>query len=264
MADELIFDSKVSWETEAHDSTPLAQRVAEQLREMIMQGKLGPETQLPKEPDLSTLLNVSRSTVRSALTILEQGGFILRRWGVGTFIAKNPPTYNNLNINSGVTQLIRSSGAAPGCIELLVTTRPASEHVANRLSLEPGAAVVIVERVRLANERRIVFSQDYLPQTLFSSADGEIPMAEIEDSLRQDQSMYAFLRERCGLEIHHGIAWIRPLTAEGYIAEKLQVARGNSILHIEQVDFNFSGEPVALADEYYVADAFTFSIYRSG
>ena len=54
------------------------------------------------------------------------------------------------------------------------------------------------------------------------------------------------------------------LTAEGYIAEKLQVARGNSILHIEQVDFNFSGEPVALADEYYVADAFTFSIYRSG
>jgi GntR family transcriptional regulator len=264
MDDQLAFESKGSWGGEAHDSTPLAQRVAEQLREMIMQGKLGPETQLPKEPDLSALLNVSRSTVRSALTILEQGGFILRRWGVGTFIAKNPPTYDNLNINSGVTELIRSSGAEPGCIELLVTTRPASEHVANRLCLEPGAGVVIVERVRLANERRTVFSQDYLSQSLFSTQEGELPLPEIEDHLRQNQSMYAFLRERCRLEIHHGIAWIRPLTAEGYIAEKLQVPRGSSILHIEQVDFDFSGEPVALADEYYVADAFTFSIYRSG
>lgn len=264
MSDQLAFESTISWEGEAHDTTPLAQRVAEQLREMIMQGKLWPETQLPTEPDLSALLNVSRSTVRSALTILEQGGFIMRRWGVGTFIAKNPPTYDNLNINSGVTQLIRSSGAEPGCIELLVTTRPASEHVANRLSLEPGATLIIVERVRLANERRTVFSQDYLPQTLFSSQASNIPLIEIEDHLKHNQSMYAFLRERCGLEIHHGIAWIRPLTAEGYIAEKLQVPRGSSMLHIEQVDFNLNGEPVALADEYYVADAFTFSIYRSG
>jgi GntR family transcriptional regulator len=264
MSDKLAFEAKKNWEGEAHDSTPLAQRVAEQLREMIMQGKLGPETQLPKEPDLSTLLNVSRSTVRSALTILEQGGFILRRWGVGTFIAKNPPSYNNLNINSGVTQLIRSSGAEPGCTELLVTTRPASEHVASRLALEPGALVVIVERVRLANERRTVFSQDYLPQALFSTQDGEISLLDMEDHLRNNQSMNAFLRERCGLEIHHGIAWIRPLTAEGYIAEKLQVPRGSSILHLEQVDFGNSGEPVALADEYYVADAFTFSVYRSG
>jgi GntR family transcriptional regulator len=264
MSDQPAFETKIAWEGEARDGTPLAQRVAEQLREMIMQGKLGPETQLPKEPDLSAMLNVSRSTVRSALTILEQGGFILRRWGVGTFIAKNPPTYNNLNINSGVTQLIRSSGAEPSCIELLVTTRPASEHVANRLSLEPGTPVIIVERVRLANERRTVFSQDYLPQSLFNTQDREIPVPEIEDYLRHNQSMYTFLREQCGLEIHHGIAWIRPLTAEGYIAEKLQVSRGSSILHLEQVDFGFSGEPVALADEYYVADAFTFSIYRTG
>lgn len=264
MSDQQLFDTKIVWDGEAHDSASLAQRVAEQLREMIMQGKLEPETQLPTEPYLSTMLNVSRSTIRSALTILEQGGFILRRWGVGTFIAKNPPTYNNLNINSGVTQLIRSSGAEPGCRELLVVTRTASEHVANQLCLEPGAPVVVVERVRLANDRRTVFSLEYLPQELFEMQDGEVSVEEIEVYLKVNQSMYGFLRERLSLEIHHGIAWIRPLTAEGYIAEKLHVARGSSLLHLEQVDYDFSGDPVALSDEYYVADAFTFSIYRSG
>lgn len=264
MAEQVDIDSEIAWAGETYESTSLAQRVAEQLRTMIMEGRLGPETQLPKEPDLSAMLNVSRSTVRSALTILEQGGFVLRRWGVGTFIAKNPPTYNNLNMNSGVTKLIRSSGATPGCAEVLVTTRPASEYVANHLAIEPGSPAVVIERVRLANERRIVYTLDYIAHSLFSGLGYDVSLSEIEDYLKAEQSMYAFLRQRCSLEVHHGIAWIRPLSAEGYIAEKLQIPRGSSLLYIEQVDFTASGDPISLADEYYVADAFTFSVYRTG
>jgi GntR family transcriptional regulator len=75
--------------------------------------------------------------------------------------------------------------------------------------------------------------------------------------------MYIFLRERLSLEIHHGIAWIKPLMAESYISEKLQVPRGSSILHMEQVDYMGDGTPIAVSDEYYVPDAFTFSVYRS-
>jgi len=248
---------------DSSESATLAQRVVEQLRALIMNGKLSPEYQLPNEPDLAFALNVSRSTVRSALTILEQGGFIQRRWGVGTFIAKNPPTYNNLSINSGVTQLIRSSGAEPGHAELLMTTRPASEHVANRLSIEPGAPVVVLERARLANERIVVFCLDILPQALFRNSSGDIPLADVKQYIEENQSMYTFIRERLGKEIHHGIAWIRPLTAEAYLAEKLAIPRGSSVLHMEQVDFSVDEEPLALTDEYYVADAFTFYIYRS-
>ncbi|HJW91770.1 MAG TPA: GntR family transcriptional regulator [Anaerolineales bacterium] len=248
---------------ELQDSTTLAQRVVDQLRHLIMEGKLQPDTQLPNETELSEHLNVSRSTIRSALIILEQGGFVQRRWGVGTFIAKDPPTYNNLNINSGVTQLIRSSGAEPGFAEMLLSVRPASEHIANRLSIVPGSQVIVLERVRLANERRVVFMQDYLPMALFNTPEGETPLAEIEAYLETNQSMYAFMHQRLGLDIHHGIAGIRPLTAESYLAEKLQVPRGSSLLHIEQVDFGVNGDPLALADEYYVADAFTFYVYRS-
>ncbi|OJX40787.1 MAG: hypothetical protein BGO78_10665 [Chloroflexi bacterium 44-23] len=246
-----------------YDNSSLAQRVAEQLRNLIMEGTLAPDSQLPNEPDLSTFLRVSRSTVRSGLTILEQAGFIQRRWGVGTFISKNPPTYNNLNINSGVTQLIRSSGAEPGFVEFLISARPASEHIAGRLSLEPGDEVVALERVRTANDRRVVFSLDYIPKALFRDQGAEIPLTEVENYLVEHQSMYTFFRERLGMEIHHGIARIRPLAAEAYMAEKLAIPYGSSILNIEQVDIGNDGEPLALSDEYYVADAFTFYSYRS-
>jgi GntR family transcriptional regulator len=228
-----------------------------------MDGILPPESQLPNEPDLSALLKVSRSTIRSSLTILEQTGFVQRRWGVGTFIAKDPPTYNNLSINSGVTQLIRSSGAEPGFVEFLINLRPASERIANLLSLELAEPVVVLERVRLANERRVVFSLDIIPQHIFHDMDGFIPLDEVEQFLHEKQSMYTFFRERLSLEIHHGIARIRPLTAESYISEKLAIPQKSNILHIEQVDYDNDGEPLALTDEYYDADSFTFYFYRS-
>lgn len=258
-----LFEPFSHWNKDASEGMQLAQKVTEYLRKMIMDGNLPPETQLPNEPDLSAYLKISRSTIRSALAILEQGGFIQRRWGVGTFVAKNPPTYNNLSLNSGVTQLIRSSGDEPGSAELLITTRPASERVSTQLSIEVEAPTLVIERVRLADDRRVVFTVDALPLSLFHLPGCDIPIGELEKHIQEQQSIYGFLRQRLGLEIHHGIAWIRPLSAEQFIADKLQVSVGSNILHIEQVDFGFDGEPVALSDEYYVADAFRFYIYRS-
>jgi GntR family transcriptional regulator len=258
-----ILEPNTQWDKDSHEGMLLTQRVVEYLRKKIMDGDLPPESQLPNEPDLSATLNISRSTVRSALAILEQGGFIQRRWGVGTFVTKKPPTYNNLSLNSGVTQLIRSSGAEPGSSELLMTTRPASERVSAQLAIELGTPTLVIERVRLANDQRAVFTVDVLPLSLFHTPGGNIPLEDLENHIKVQESVYGFLRQRLSLEIHHGIAWIRPLSAEQYIADKLQICLGSNILHIEQVDFDFNEEPVALSDEYYVSDVFRFYIYRS-
>lgn len=89
----VVFEPFTQWNKGAPEGMQLAQRVTEYLRMKIMDGELPPETQLPNEPDLAAFLNISRSTVRSALAILEQGGFIQRRWGVGRLWPKNrPPT----------------------------------------------------------------------------------------------------------------------------------------------------------------------------
>lgn len=258
-----LLKQEALWDSDISDSMQLNQRVTEYLRKMIMDGTLPPETQLPNEPDLASLLNISRSTIRSALSILEQGGFIQRRWGVGTFVAKNPPTYNNLSLNSGVTQVIRSSGAEPGCKELLLAIRPASERVSAHLSIDVGSPTLVIERVRLANERRVVFTVDFMSPDLLQLEDEAVQLEELKEHILSQQSVYGFLRQKLSLDIHHGIAWIHPLSAEQYIADKLQVCVGSNILHIEQVDFGFDGEPFAVSDEYYAADAFSFYIYRS-
>lgn len=64
----------------------VSDRVFDQIRELITTGKLNPGDQLPPERELTTLFNVSRSSVREAILKLECLGFIEQRHGEGTFV----------------------------------------------------------------------------------------------------------------------------------------------------------------------------------
>src|SRR5205085_5236116 len=134
-----------------------------QLRAMIIRGELAPSVQLPTEPALSRAMHVSRSTLRAALDSLAREGVVVRKRGVGTFVSEQPLAANNLNLNWGVTEVIRATGATPGTTDLLVSRETADQRVAQHLGLPVGADLIVVERVRLADTRRVVFSQDFFP-----------------------------------------------------------------------------------------------------
>jgi len=182
---------------------------------------------------------------------------------VGTFVTQQPLVANNLNLNWGVTEVIRSTGATPGIADLQVSLETADHRVAERLNVEVGAPIVLVERVRLADDRRVVLSKDMFPHDLMKTPEHEFSLTELEQFLLARQSLYAFLKEKLLLEIHHAMAWLRPLTAEHAIAERLETPVGSGILYLEQVDYDPGGSPLVLADEYHVAEAFTFTVYRT-
>ena len=64
--------------------------IAEQIKEMIYSGELEPEDRLPSERELAVRLQTGRMTVREALRMLQESGFILIRQGAegGAFIKK--------------------------------------------------------------------------------------------------------------------------------------------------------------------------------
>ena len=60
----------------------------EELKKDIISGKRKPGDRLPSENELSSSCHVSRHTVRKALSILEQEGFIEAEHGRGTFVSR--------------------------------------------------------------------------------------------------------------------------------------------------------------------------------
>ncbi|HYG71411.1 MAG TPA: UTRA domain-containing protein, partial [Actinomycetota bacterium] len=132
-----------------------------------------------------------------------------------------------------------------------------SADEAQRLDLSPGEDVVVIDRVRTADDRPVVLSRDVLPLRLLRGDDSVL--ASLERG-----SIYEVLERELGIVIHHGLASFQPTRADGVIATQLRVPRGTLLLYIQQVDLDESGRPVLSAHEHHLADAFEFSVVRRG
>ncbi|AGA69784.1 transcriptional regulator [Desulfitobacterium dichloroeliminans LMG P-21439] len=74
------------------------EEIIEQIRVLVIKGELKPGDRLPSERDLAVRFNVSRASVREALSALEMMGLVEIRSGEGTFIKE-------VNLDSVVTPL---------------------------------------------------------------------------------------------------------------------------------------------------------------
>jgi GntR family transcriptional regulator len=231
--------------------------VHDELRQRIDQGALPTGSRLPSEPDLAAELGVSRATLREALRALEDEGLLRRRRGSGTYVAEGPRMANNLDINFGVTEAIRAAGMRAGIARARHWVEPAGAAEAARLELEPGQDVLVVERVRTAEDKPVVLSRDVLPSRLVGDR-----ARVVQELLRQ--SIYDVLERDLGIVIHHGIARFRPVRADHAVAAGLGVPRGELLLYIWQVDYAEDGAAVLSSHEFHLADAFDFSVVRRG
>lgn len=70
----------------------LYREVAEQIRTKIANGSFAPNTRLPAERELSEMFEISRSSVREALIVLEINGYVDIRGGSGVYVCRELPT----------------------------------------------------------------------------------------------------------------------------------------------------------------------------
>jgi GntR family transcriptional regulator len=234
----------------------LTEAAQDEIRQAIVKGIYSPGSQLPTEAELGALLGVSRTVVREALRLLEEDGLIARRHGVGTFVRKHP-ILKNLNFNFGITEMIKSANMVAGTSYLSVKDEPADHEVVNQLELAAEALVTLIERVRTADGRPVVYSVDILPKSLLNNA-------EFDSERLLTESVYQVLQARLGYVIEYGVARLLPAHASPYVAEKLGLTNGALVLHIVQTDYSMDDEPLLFSREYHLPDAFDFMIWRRG
>lgn len=238
--------------TQTHRS--IRHSLAEELRRRIRAGEWRPGERMPSEPQLAHRQAVSRSSVRAAITLLEEEGYVSRRHGSGTYVTHRPALAHDLGRNSGVTSLIASTGLEPGTVEETSHAVPAPVAVADAFGIAEGEPVSELRRVRTADGRRVVDVTDWCridqlaPEELATLGEG---------------SIYAALAAR-GLAVDHGVAHLAPRNADGDVARRLDVPSGTLLLTVDQIDRTADGIPVLVSREHHVADAFTFTLLRRG
>jgi DNA-binding GntR family transcriptional regulator len=230
----------------------LRHSLAQELRARIRAGEWRPGERIPSEPELARQETVSRSSMRAAITMLEEEGYVSRRHGSGTYVTHRPALPNELGRNFGVSRMIASEGLQPGTLQESSGTEPAPRAVAEILGIEDGERVSALRRVRTADGRPVVDVTDWCRVDHLAPED-----------LPSVGSIYAALAER-GLAVDHGVAHLTPRNADGEVAERLGVPSGTLLLTIDQVDRTADGIAVLVSREHHLADAFTFTLLRRG
>jgi GntR family transcriptional regulator len=228
----------------------------QQLTEAINHQVFPRGSQLPSEADLAIQLGVSRATLREALRILADRHLIVRRHGLGTFVAEEL-IEKTLHRNFGITAMIRGAGYRPSTASQQVAVTHPDEEAVKALRLSPDDQVIVLERVRLADKRPVVYSLDVIARSLVGVQDLKL--------LSEEQtSLYGLLHRVCDITIYRGQAELLPVKANSELAFRLDVRRGAPLMCIKQTDFDAHGRPVLYSVEYHVADWVRFTVERFG
>src|SRR3989454_1572520 len=138
--------------------------VQDAIEALIQERQLAPGDALPTEQDLQTIFNVSRATIRQALSGLERRRIVERHQGRGTFLAI-PTMELSLPQLTGFSEQVRARGMRP-------TTRLVEYRAANRARdrdahfFPTNTPLVRITRVRCANDVPIGIYIAYLPQEI--------------------------------------------------------------------------------------------------
>lgn len=134
-----------------------ARQVADVLRHQIHCGAY--DDGLPGEPELAAEFAVSRNIIREALAALKAEGLIQRGPRIGTHVAQHKYDHD-LHALLGLQETF--NGQRVRNEVRVATTVSAPPSVARKLSLEAGAHVVFIERLRYLGDVPLSLDQTYL------------------------------------------------------------------------------------------------------
>src|SRR3954469_4080644 len=193
--------------------TSLAEVVRAELRRAIVDGEFVVGVKLPNEERLCDRFGVSRVTIREAVRGLIEDGYVVRRQGSGTYVTRRPLLRNSLDVNFSYTEYLEGAGVKPATKVIGAQLIKADTELAADLSLEVGAPLVEVRRIRTADGRPAIYSVDVLPGDF---ADPE------RDREALGGSLYRLLTS-VGHSVRHAEAVLSPATADSQLAALLDV-----------------------------------------
>jgi GntR family transcriptional regulator len=254
------------------DQRPLYAQASEALKALVAREGYAAGDRLPSEIELSRRLGISRPTLREALRHMEEEGAIVRRHGVGTFVATGPAIDAGLEVLESIDRIAERRGLRTGVADLVVEERPATARELQGLGLAgqgDAAAVTAVSRVILAEGRRVAHLTDVAPLGLLRAGelDGATPgeagpgqRGHTSPTFRS--SVLDHFLARGWPALAHSHTNLSAEVAGDDLARALRVPRGAPLLRLEAQLYAQDGRVVDYSISHFLPDFFQFHVVR--
>ena len=224
------------------------------LRAQIREGHLSTGTPLPGELELAAALGISRHTVRHALGVLVNEGWLHRQRGARTAVAPDGTDHTvierRLSTFYAFAWEVEARGERHRSQLLARDKLLADARLAQVLALELGAPVERIERLRSADGEPLTLEVSILPAALASS---------FEDAALEQQSIYDLLEQRHHISVLRATESLKPIVLDARAAGLLGVPPGSPAFSVERVAWSGQG-PIEWQQSLIRGDRYLYSV----
>lgn len=232
---------------------PLYDQLVDLLSDKI-QNDMHPGDALPSERDLAETYGLSRTTVRLAMSELEELGLVTRKHGKGTFVSSVSRDTTDLMGTYSFTDQMRSLGRVPHTEVLDFEVREASKFVAQNMDLRLGEVVFRMRRLRSADGVPMMLERTYMPVKVF---DG------LTQHMVESKSLYEIVEQDFRMKIKTAEEAFGARAARPDEAKLLKIDEDAPVLHLVRTTYNSKNVVIEYTRSVARADMFEYKIVHT-
>ena len=231
-----------------NSSTPLHIQAERLLRELIEKKEYQEGKLLPNEVELSTKLQISRNTLRQAISKLVNEGILARKKGYGTKVSTKGVLGRAKNWFS-FSQEMKALGISVHNFELHLSWVIPEKDVLSFFDLKPETRVLCLERLRGKENFPFVYFISYFNPS--------IGMTGNEDFRTP---LYEILEEKYNVRASLSYEELTAINAPQHICKKLNIKSDEPVLFRKRMVYDENKRPIEFNYGYYRGDSFVFTV----
>lgn len=203
-------------------------------QDQISTGLLRPGDRLPSESQLCKNHHISRMTVRRAINILVEQGFVVTERGRGTFVKPIQFWSASFNLNQLRNLLSDENKIKIKILEASITN--ANDILAQKMKVNRGQRLLHIRRLILSVDKPIIYHREYL---LYDPSrpivESELDVTELKCLFEGTSNSY----------IKYGSLSLEATVLNDNEARILQIPEATASLTIEHTFFDFEDRPIS-------------------
>lgn len=230
---------------------PIYHQIRNKIQEWIVSKEYGLGEQIPSETDLAKMFNVTRMTVRQAISLLIQEGLLTRKRGAGTFVTTDAELVGSLSLDfSGFMDELFYQVSKSKAISVKMEKVPTPRIIKEKLKTD-APEIYKVERVRTLNDRIFAFTVNYLPIEIGS---------QINEQDLYKKPMLKILESDLKIDFDEALQTIEASFSDQHVSEMMKIPSGSPILFVERIMYDKDKKPFELVQTCYRGDIYKYVV----
>ncbi|MDD2647195.1 MAG: GntR family transcriptional regulator [Eubacteriales bacterium] len=228
-------------------SEALYRRLYTKLRDEIRFGFLKAGDAFPTEESLCEKYSLSRVTVRKALALLTDEGYLTRKRGIGTSVRLPNMLSDSPSITSFQDYCKRAGHEAETRV-ISVALSPANRQDMTMLKAQAGESVLSSCRIRLCDGEPVVLEYNRYSKALSFLTESAL-----------SGSLYTAMLEK-GYSVASASHVVSIRYADAETAQLLSVPKGSALLYLLECMYDEKHTPLHTSEQFIRGDRFAFRI----